>query len=37
MNVSFTTEDGELVEFDKHGDPPGRSVGIVHLPKDVLV
>ncbi|XP_077291377.1 metabotropic glutamate receptor 5-like isoform X2 [Arctopsyche grandis] len=24
MNVSFTTEDGELVEFDKHGDPPGR-------------
>lgn len=29
MNVSFTTADGELVEFDKHGDPPGRSVGTV--------
>ncbi|XP_044738786.1 metabotropic glutamate receptor 5-like [Chrysoperla carnea] len=24
MNVSFTLEDGDVVEFDSRGDPPGR-------------
>lgn len=28
LNVSFPYEDGEIVEFDRRGDPPGRYVGM---------